>query len=103
MSSHWDEKYVREGLTFDDVLLIPAASEVVPSQTDVSTWLTRSIRLNVPIVSAAMDTVTEHGLAGAQELALASHRKARESLARAAPGGARELELIADFIAERKS
>jgi geranylgeranyl diphosphate synthase type II len=47
--------------------------------------------------------VTEHGLAGARELALASHRKARESLARAAPGGARELELIADFIAERKS
>jgi IMP dehydrogenase len=63
MSSHWEEKYLREGLTFDDVLLVPAASEVVPAQTDVSTWLTRSIRLNIPIVSAAMDTVTEHRLA----------------------------------------
>jgi IMP dehydrogenase len=63
MASHWDEKYAREGLTFDDVLLIPAASEVIPSQTDVSTWLTRGIRINIPIVSAAMDTVTEHRLA----------------------------------------
>jgi IMP dehydrogenase len=63
MSSYWDEKYAREGLTFDDVLLIPAASEVIPSQTDVSTWLTRTIRISIPIVSAAMDTVTEHRLA----------------------------------------
>jgi IMP dehydrogenase len=60
---NWDEKYAREGLTFDDVLLIPAHSQVVPAQVDVSTWLTRTIRLNIPIVSAAMDTVTEHRLA----------------------------------------
>src|SRR5262249_1832092 len=50
---------LREGLTFDDVLLEPAASEVLPRDTDVTTQLTRSIRLNTPLLSAAMDTVTE--------------------------------------------
>jgi IMP dehydrogenase len=50
---------LREGLTFDDVLLEPAASEVLPRDTDVSTRLTRTIRLNIPFLSAAMDTVTE--------------------------------------------
>jgi len=50
---------LREGLTFDDVLLVPASSDILPRDTDVSTQLTRSIRLNVPLVSAAMDTVTE--------------------------------------------
>ena len=63
MAIQWDEKYAREGLTFDDVLLIPAASDVIPNQTDVSTWVTRKIRINIPIVGAAMDTVTEHRLA----------------------------------------
>jgi IMP dehydrogenase len=63
VSINWDEKYAREGLTFDDVLLIPAHSQVLPAQVDVSTWLTRRIRINIPIVSAAMDTVTEHRLA----------------------------------------
>jgi len=63
VSINWDEKYAREGLTFDDVLLIPAHSQVLPAQTDVSTWLTRKIKLNIPIISAAMDTVTEHRLA----------------------------------------
>jgi IMP dehydrogenase len=51
------------GLTFDDVLLLPAKSSVMPAQTDVGTYLTRSIKLNLPLVSAAMDTVTEAGLA----------------------------------------
>ncbi len=50
---------LREGLTFDDVLLVPAASEILPRDTDVATQLTRSIRLNTPLLSAAMDTVTE--------------------------------------------
>src|SRR5881409_3248890 len=50
---------LREGLTFDDVLLVPAASGVLPRDTDVSTSLTRSVRLNIPLISAAMDTVTE--------------------------------------------
>ncbi|HXJ34232.1 MAG TPA: IMP dehydrogenase [Candidatus Eisenbacteria bacterium] len=50
---------LREGLTFDDVLLLPAASDIMPRDTDVSTWLSRNVRLNIPIVSAAMDTVTE--------------------------------------------
>ena len=52
-----------EGLTYDDVLLIPDYSEVLPRDTDISTYFTRAIRLNVPVVSAAMDTVTESSLA----------------------------------------
>ncbi|MBO9324629.1 MAG: IMP dehydrogenase [Roseiflexus sp.] len=63
MTIDWDDKYAREGLTFDDVLLIPAESQVLPSDVDVTTQLTRSIRINIPITSAAMDTVTEHRLA----------------------------------------
>src|SRR5512147_1835138 len=50
---------IEERLTFDDVLLVPAYSEVLPKEVDVSTPLTRTIRLNIPLVSAAMDTVTE--------------------------------------------
>ncbi|HEX9874111.1 MAG TPA: IMP dehydrogenase [Deferrimonas sp.] len=50
---------IREGLTFDDVLLIPAHSTVLPKEADLSTWLTPQIRLNIPLLSAAMDTVTE--------------------------------------------
>ncbi|HEY0899656.1 MAG TPA: IMP dehydrogenase [Sphingobacteriaceae bacterium] len=57
------EKFVAEGLTYDDVLLIPAYSEVLPRDVDTRTYLTKKIRLNVPIVSAAMDTVTEAELA----------------------------------------
>ncbi len=53
-----DEK-IPFGLTFDDVLLVPAASDILPDQVDVSTWLTPKIRLNIPLLSAAMDTVTE--------------------------------------------
>jgi IMP dehydrogenase len=53
------EKFVREGLTYDDVLLLPAYSEVLPREVDVSTLFTRNIKLNIPIVSAAMDTVTD--------------------------------------------
>jgi IMP dehydrogenase len=54
---------IQEGLTFDDVLLVPAHSEVVPAETDTRTRLSRKIALNIPIVSAAMDTVTESHLA----------------------------------------
>ncbi len=54
---------IREALTFDDVLLQPARSEVLPAQADVGTRLTREIRLNIPIVSSAMDTVTESAMA----------------------------------------
>lgn len=57
------EKFVKEGLTFDDVLLIPAKSEILPKNTDVSTYLTRKIKLNIPLMSAGMDTVTEARLA----------------------------------------
>jgi IMP dehydrogenase len=54
---------IQEGLTFDDVLLVPARSDVIPAETDTRTMLTRGIHLNIPIVSAAMDTVTESHLA----------------------------------------
>src|SRR5262249_53672045 len=54
---------VPEALTFDDVLLLPARSEVVPTQANTSTPLSRNIRLNIPIISAAMDTVTESHMA----------------------------------------
>ena len=57
------DKVVMEGLTFDDVLLIPAYSEVLPREVDLSTSFSRNIKLNIPIVSAAMDTVTEAKLA----------------------------------------
>ncbi|MCB9275389.1 MAG: IMP dehydrogenase [Lewinellaceae bacterium] len=57
------DKLLVEGFTFDDVLLVPAYSEVLPREVDISTSLTRDIRLNAPIVSAAMDTVTENKLA----------------------------------------
>jgi len=60
---------VPEGLTFDDVLLQPAQSEVLPSRVDTGTSLTRKIRLNIPILSSAMDTVTESRLA----IAMAQH------------------------------
>ena len=58
-----DEKIVTEGLTFDDVLLVPAYSEVLPRTVDISSRFSRNIPLNTPIVSAAMDTVTEAQLA----------------------------------------
>jgi IMP dehydrogenase len=57
------ERIVYQGITFDDVLLEPAYSEVVPRDVDVRTWLTRNVRLNIPIVSSPMDTVTESELA----------------------------------------
>ncbi len=56
-------KIIGEGITFDDVLLVPNYSEVIPNQVDVSTQLTKSIRLHIPMMSAGMDTVTEHAMA----------------------------------------
>ena len=54
---------IREALTFDDVLLVPAASSVLPSDADTSTYVTKSIRMNIPLLSSAMDTVTEGRMA----------------------------------------
>lgn len=56
-------KIIGEGITFDDVLLVPAYSEVTPNQVDLTTRLTKKIRLNIPMMSACMDTVTEHRMA----------------------------------------
>lgn len=63
-----NEKFLFEALTYDDVLLLPGYSEVLPRDTDTSTLITRNIRLNIPLVSAAMDTVTESKLAIAMAL-----------------------------------
>ncbi|WP_408008826.1 IMP dehydrogenase [Pseudalkalibacillus sp. A8] len=59
----WEEKFAREGLTFDDVLLVPAKSSVLPRDVSVKTQLSENVKLNVPIISAGMDTVTESKMA----------------------------------------
>ena len=56
-------KIIKEGITFDDVLLIPAFSEVIPNDVDLTTNLTNKIKLNIPLMSAGMDTVTESRMA----------------------------------------
>jgi IMP dehydrogenase len=58
-----DKISIKEGFTFDDILLVPGKSAVLPRETDLSTFLTRSIKLNIPFISAAMDTVTESAMA----------------------------------------
>ena len=62
-SSGYANRFVGEGLTFDDVLLVPAESSVLPADVNLGTWLTKKIRLNIPMMSAAMDTVTEYRMA----------------------------------------
>ncbi len=57
------EEKLKEGLTFDDVLILPAKSDVLPTEADVTTWLTRNIQIKIPILSAAMDTVTTSRMA----------------------------------------
>lgn len=59
----YSNRFVGEGLTFDDVLLVPAESDILPADVELGTWLTNKIRLNVPVMSAAMDTVTEYRMA----------------------------------------
>ena len=63
LSELYSSRFIGEGLTFDDVLLVPAESDVLPADVDLSTQLTRKIKLNVPVMSAAMDTVTEYRMA----------------------------------------
>ncbi|KOP78020.1 IMP dehydrogenase [Cytobacillus solani] len=59
----WESKFVKEGLTFDDVLLVPSKSEVLPRDVNLSVQLTENVKLNIPIISAGMDTVTEADMA----------------------------------------
>ena len=76
MASFITDKIVMDGLTFDDVLLIPAYSEVLPKTVELKTLFSRNIELNVPFVTAAMDTVTE------SQMAIAIAREASPSLVR---------------------
>lgn len=66
--SNWDTKFTKKGLTFDDVLLIPAESHVLPNEVDLSIQLADNIKLNIPLISAGMDTVTEGAMAIAMAL-----------------------------------
>lgn len=66
--SNWNTKFAKKGLTFDDVLLIPAESHVLPNEVDLSTKLADNIKLNIPLISAGMDTVTEGAMAIAMAL-----------------------------------
>lgn len=66
--SNWETKFVKQGLTFDDVLLIPAKSDVLPNEVDLSVQLAKNIKLQVPFLSAGMDTVTENSMAIAMAL-----------------------------------
>ena len=59
----WENKFAKEGLTFDDVLLIPAHSEILPADVNLSVELSERIKLNIPVLSAGMDTVTEAAMA----------------------------------------
>ena len=61
--SNWDTKFAKKGFTFDDVLLIPAESHVLPNEVDLGVQLAKNIKLNIPIISAGMDTVTESAMA----------------------------------------
>ena len=70
-------RIVGEGITFDDVLLVPSESEVLPADVDLTTRLTKTIKLNIPLISAAMDTVTESrmAIALAERAGLASYTR----------------------------
>ena len=61
--SNWETKFAREGFTFDDVLLVPAESHVLPNDVDLSIDLAKNLHLNIPIISASMDTVTDSAMA----------------------------------------
>ena len=61
--SNWETKFAKKGFTFDDVLLIPAESHVLPNDVDMSVQLAKNITLNIPIMSASMDTVTDSKMA----------------------------------------
>ncbi|MBM9559894.1 IMP dehydrogenase [Limosilactobacillus fermentum] len=66
--SNWDTKFAKKGLTFDDVLLIPAESHVLPNEVDLSTQIAKNLKLKVPFISAGMDTVTKSSMAIAMAL-----------------------------------
>ena len=63
MTTAWENKFAKEGLTFDDVLLLPAHSEVLPNEVDLGVELAPNLKLNIPILSASMDTVTDASMA----------------------------------------
>jgi len=61
--TNWETKFEKKGITFDDVLLVPQESHVLPNDVDMKVKLAKNIQLNIPILSASMDTVTESNMA----------------------------------------
>ncbi len=85
----WEEKFGKEGLTFDDVLLIPGKSEVFGKEIDVSTKLNDKMKLNIPLISAAMDTVTESAVGDRHCPGRRNRRHTQKYVDRGAGGGSR--------------
>ena len=100
------ESPLPEYLTFDDVMLLPAYSEVLPAEVDVRSRLTRSLPLNIPVLSAAMDTVTESEMAiaysAARELMLTWVRSRSRDNSRAAAPEARPINSRYPFVTREK-
>ena len=96
-----NDKVAMLGLTYDDVLLLPDASEVVPSEVNTTTWLTRNISIAVPVISSAMDTVTESTMATRSRLPWWCLLSTRTTCSHTNSAGAKEIQRA--ILATRKT
>nr|4MJM_A Chain A, Inosine-5'-monophosphate dehydrogenase [Bacillus anthracis str. Ames]4MJM_B Chain B, Inosine-5'-monophosphate dehydrogenase [Bacillus anthracis str. Ames]4MJM_C Chain C, Inosine-5'-monophosphate dehydrogenase [Bacillus anthracis str. Ames]4MJM_D Chain D, Inosine-5'-monophosphate dehydrogenase [Bacillus anthracis str. Ames] len=104
----WESKFVKEGLTFDDVLLVPAKSDVLPREVSVKTVLSESLQLNIPLISAGMDTVTEADMAIAmarqgglgiihKNMSIEQQAEQVDKVKRSESGGIKDIEKVIEF------